>query len=150
MEDDFKTLISFGIDNQTYAFYSIKVEHILPYEGNITRVANVPIHILGVINLHGNILPVFDMRMVMDVENIENVKDTSIIIVNPDGKKEDRFGIVVDIVKEVFEVNVDQIKPPTIQQQIGLIHHFEGTLNIDEEFIHIIDLSHVQSQLDKK
>jgi purine-binding chemotaxis protein CheW len=150
MEGDFKTLISFNLGNQTFAFDSLKVRNILPLEGKITKVPNTEDFLLGVINLHGNIIPITDMRIIMDLENIQNCKDTSIIIVSPEDKLESQFGIVVDMVKEVFEVQNDAIHPPAFQKGMGLIESFEGTVQEKGEFIHLIDLMHVITQIESK
>ncbi|WP_066630246.1 chemotaxis protein CheW [Labilibacter marinus] len=150
MEGNFKTLISFGLGEQTFAFDSLKVRNILPYEGNITKVPNTRSYILGVINLHGNIIPVADMRNIMDLDDQERTKDTSIIIVSPEDKLESQFGIMVDVVKEVFEVQEENIKPTVFQNNMGLIESFEGTVQEKDEFIHLIDLIHVVSQIESK
>lgn len=150
MEGDFKTLISYNLGDQVFAFDSLMVRNILPYEGKITRVPNTKDYILGVINLHGIIVPVIDMRMVMGIEETEHTKDTSIIIVSPEDKLESQFGVVVDVVKEVFEVLEERVKPAAFQKGMGLIEHFEGTIHENNEFIHLIDLKHVILQIESK
>ncbi len=150
MEGDFKTLISFSLGDQIFAFDSLKVRNILPYEGTATKVPNSRDFILGVINLHGNIVPVTDMRAIMMLEQVDYTKDTSIIVVSPEDKLESQFGIVVDLVKEVFEVQLDKIESSSFQKGMGLIETFEGTIREKEEFIHLIDLMHVISQIESK
>jgi len=150
MEGEIKTLISFNLGDQNFAFDSLKVRNILPYEGNITKVPNTKKFILGIINLHGNIVPITDLRAIMDFEKVEYTKDTSIIVVSPEDKLESQFGIVVDMVKEVFEVPVENINPPAFQRGMGLIESFEGTLKEKDEFIHLIDLMHVIGQIESK
>ena len=150
MEGDFKTLISFGLQGQTFAFDSLMVRNILPYEGQLTKVPNARNFILGVINLHGNIFPVTDMRKIMGIEQQEITKDTSIIIVSPEDKIESQFGIVVDMVKEVFEVELERIKPPIFQKKMGLIELFQGAVEEKGELIHLIDLLHLVSQIESK
>ncbi len=150
MGDEIKTLISFELGSQIFAFDSLKVRNILPYEGNITKVPNTRDFILGVINLHGNIVPITDLRRIMQIENQEYSKDTSIIVVSPEDKLESQFGIVVDLVKEVFEVAGEKILPPAFQEGIGLIETFEGTIKDKDEYIHLIDLMHLISQIERK
>lgn len=151
MEGDFKTLISFNLGDQVYAFDSLQVRNILPYEeGNVAKVPNTKDFILGVINLHGNIVPVTDLRIIMKIADWKNSKDTSIIVVSPEDKLESQFGIVVDLVKEVFEVENDRIMPPSFQKGIGLIESFEGTVQEKDEFVHMIDLMHVINQIESK
>lgn len=150
MEGNFKTLISFGLQGQTFAFDSLMVRNILPYEGQLTKVPNARNFILGVINLHGNIFPVIDMRKIMDIDQQEKTVDTSIIIVSPEDKIESQFGIVVDLVKEVFEVAKERIEPPVFQQKMGLVESFQGAVTEKGELIHLIDLLHLVSQIESK
>lgn len=150
MEGNFKTLITFGLQEQTFAFDSLLVRNILPYEGQLTKVPNVRSFILGVINLHGNIFPVTDMRRIMDMDPQHETLDTSIIIVSPEDKIETQFGIVVDAVKEVFEVETDRIKPSVFEQKMGLVDSFQGAITEKGELIHIIDLVHLVSQIESK
>ncbi len=150
MEGEFKTLISFSLGEQTFAFDSLKVRNILPYEGNVTKVPNTRSFILGVINLHGNIIPVTDMRKIMEIKEQERTKDTSVIIVSPEDKLETQFGIVVDLVKEVFEVQAEDILPAAFENSMGLIESFEGTIKEKNEFVHLIDLMHLVSQMESK
>lgn len=150
MEGDFKTLISFSLGDQSFAFDSLMVRNILPFEGNITNVPNTDDFILGVINLHGNIVPITDLRIIMDIKDWKNTKDTSIIVVSPENKLESQFGIVVDLVKEVFEVQNDRINPPAFQKGMGMIESFEGTIQEKDEFIHLINLLHLVTQIESK
>ncbi len=150
METGIKTLISFHLGSQIFAFDSLKVRNILPYEGNITKVPNTRDFILGVINLHGNIVPITDLRRIMNMENVEYSKETSIIVVSPEDKIETQFGIVVDVVKEVFEIAENKILPPAFKEAIGLIENFEGTIKDKDDYIHLIDLMHLVSQIERK
>jgi len=144
------TKISFKLQNQTYAIDSLKVRNILPFEDNITSVPNTETYVLGVINLHGNILPVVDMRMVLGIDEKEITRDTSIVIVSPEDKIETQFGIMVDLVHEVFEIEEDKVKPSPFTKGMGMIQHFEGTIQQKDQFIHLMDIMHLNSQLDSK
>ncbi len=150
MEVGIKTLISFDLGKQVFAFDSLKVRNILPYEGNITKVPNTKDFILGVINLHGNIVPITDLRTIMQMEKVEYTKETSIIVVSPEDKLETQFGIVVDVVKEVFEIPEDKIMPSAFEEGMGLVENFEGTIKDKGEYIHLIDLLHLVSQIESK
>ncbi len=150
MESDFKTEISFKLQEQNYAFDSLKVRNILPFEDNITPVPRTEDYVLGVINLHGNIIPIVDLRTIMGISEKEVTRDTSIIIVSPEDKIDTQFGVVVDMVSEVFEIKNDEIKPASFEKGMGMIEHFEGTIQVKDEFIHLIDIMHLSNQLDRK
>ena len=71
---------------------------------NITRVPKVPAYIKGVINLRGEVLPVFSLRLKMNMEEVEETKKFRIIIIKLDGSY---VGLIVDEVREVITLQND-------------------------------------------
>ena len=91
----------YGIDIK-YVDNIVRMQH-------ITRVPNVPAHIKGVINLRGEVIPVFSLRIKMGLEEIEEKKSFRIIILKVDG---DLVGIIVDEVREVVRLDNELIEKP--------------------------------------
>lgn len=140
MKEQLTSIISFYIKNEIFAFDTLKVRNILEYCVP-TRVPNAKDYVLGVINLHGNIFPVADLRIMMGVENIENSIDTSIIVVSSDGKSNSLIGLVVDSVKEVFDLDqTHNIQDSVLNGNTGLVNSFIGSIQLDDEYFHLIDL----------
>lgn len=135
--------LSFQIYNNIFAVDALKVDHILELPPHITKVPNTSEYFKGVINLHGNIIPVVDMRVIMEIEEIVDGVDTSIIVLNPTGKQEERVGILVDAVREVIEANQASLKETVLEGKKGLLDSFEGTFMKDGEFIHVVDINHL-------
>ncbi len=97
----------------------------------------------GIINLHGNIIPVVDMRILLDKKDITNGADTSIIVINPSEQQDARLGVLVDMVKEVIETKREYLKETVLEGKKGMIDAFEGTLVLNDEFIHVIDIKNL-------
>ncbi len=148
MKEQMTSIISFLINKEVFAFDTLKVRNILEFD-KVTWVPNTKDYLLGVINLHGNIIPIADMRVMMGIENIENGQDTAVIVVSDDDKKDSLLGLVVDGVKEVFDLDESEIKESVINGNTGLVHSFTGSLHKNEEFIHIIDLTEVVQEIEK-
>ncbi len=142
------SIISFLIDHEVFAFDTLKVRNILELD-KVTWVPNAKEYLKGVINLHGNIIPIADLRMMMGIENIENSQDTAVIVVSDDDKTESLIGFVVDGVKEVFDLEEADIKESVINGNTGLINTFTGSIRKNDEFIHIIDLVEVVKEIEK-
>nr|WP_321407187.1 chemotaxis protein CheW [uncultured Carboxylicivirga sp.] len=147
MKDQITSLISFYVNKEVFAFDTLKVRNILEF-GKITWVPNTKDYILGVMNLHGNIFPVADLRVMMATEHIENTADTSIIVVSSDGKNDSLIGIVVDGVKEVFDIDGLEIKESVYHGNSGFVNSFLGTIHKNEEFVHIIDLDETVMEIE--
>ena len=101
------TLI-FTLGDEDYGLDVNYVREIVRLPPFITRVPNAPPSVRGVINLRGSIVPVFDMRLKMDIEGKDLTDKARIVVLS---WNETLFGILVDGVKEVSTVCDGQIEP---------------------------------------
>ena len=144
------SILSFFIKEELFAFDTDAVRNILEL-GAITNIPNAKDYLVGVINLHGNIIPVVDFRLIMGIENPENNKDTVIIVLSIDGQAGSYLGVIVDGVKEVFTLNEETALQETIvgAAKNSLVNiSFKGTLRVDKEFIHIINLDELMVEIE--
>ena len=73
-------LLTFTLGTEEYAIDILKVQEIRGYEA-VTRIANTPAFIKGVINLRGVIVPIVDMRIKFDLgEPVYNEFTVAIIL----------------------------------------------------------------------
>lgn len=86
---------------------------------SITRVPKTPDFIRGVINLRGEIIPVMDLRIRLNLPPIEDMEDTRIIIIKIG---EISAGMVVDSVEEVLQL---------AEESIENIANFSSDLSLD-------------------
>jgi purine-binding chemotaxis protein CheW len=136
------------VKDNIFAVDALQVLHILEVPDVITKVPNTPDYMIGVINHHGNIVPVVDMRLIMEEEIGEKEKNHSIIIINPSDSQEIRFGIYVDMISEVIEIKPEDLKETVLDSKKGMIDSYEGTILHKNTFIHIIDLKHLSQIID--
>ncbi|HYW97390.1 MAG TPA: chemotaxis protein CheW, partial [Bacteroidales bacterium] len=140
-----QTFLSFTLREEVFAINVSKVINILEMKP-ITKVPKTPAFMRGVINLRGMVLPVIDLRIKFGLPRKEATVDTSIIVlnINKDGDSV-MLGILVDAVKEVLELKMDEIAPsPSIgtRYDAGFI---EGMWQVDENFIMLLDIDKVFS-----
>lgn len=104
--------MSFTLGDEYFAINVAKVLNIQQLV-QITKVPTAPDYMKGVINLRGTVLPIIDIRMKFGMEPIEYKRDTVILVlsVEIDGEIVNA-GILVDAVKEVFEIQKEDILPP--------------------------------------
>ncbi len=139
--NSFNKLFVFTLMNQSYAIDLFSVEkgihavEIMPVPENIST-------LLGVINVHGKIVPVLNIRKKLNLPPREIDIDDYIVIVNISNKT---AAFVVDSIVGVIElsgdemVNSDEILPHMnniegivkISGDMILIHDLEKTLSID-------------------
>lgn len=116
---------------EEYAIDIQRVQELRFYE-EPTRMVNSPVFIKGVVNLRGVIVPIADLRIKLQIENVEYTDFTVVIILNIQGTV---VGAVVDSVADVLTIEADSIKPApqfdTVMDArfiVGLVKDGERTL----------------------
>jgi len=109
-EQDSHTLqvVSFRLGEEEYGVDIMTVQEIILL-GCITQVPEVPDHVLGVINLRGNVIPILNLRRRFGMPDQEPEDETRIVVMNLNGRT---VGVVVDGVSEVLRLSLDDISPP--------------------------------------
>jgi purine-binding chemotaxis protein CheW len=99
--------LAFTLGEEEYGIDIHKVQEIRGYE-HVTRIANAPAFIKGVINLRGAIVPIVDLRIKFNLADISYDQFTVVIILNV-GRR--IVGAVVDSVSDVIALAGEEIKP---------------------------------------
>jgi purine-binding chemotaxis protein CheW len=102
--------LTFRIGREEYGLEILRVREIIGYM-DITPVPRASRHIKGVINLRGQVIPVFDLRARLGLEPQLPTEQTCIIVVDitSDGRRR-HAGIVVDAVCEVVNIANESIE----------------------------------------
>ncbi|PTY37478.1 chemotaxis protein CheW [Saccharospirillum sp. MSK14-1] len=99
--------LTFALGDEVYGMDIMQVKEIRGYEA-VTRIANAPAFIKGVINLRGEVVPIVDLRIKFLNIKPEYDEFTIVIVV----QVHDRLvGMVVDGVSDVIGLTRDEIKP---------------------------------------
>ena len=99
--------LTFTLGAEEYGIDILKVKEIRGYDA-VTRIANAPEYIKGVINLRGTIVPIVDMRIRFRLGEPRYDQFTVVIILNVAGRV---LGMVVVGVSDVITLNAGQVKP---------------------------------------
>src|SRR5664279_3446493 len=73
--------LTFRLEREEYGIDILKVQEIRGYEPP-TRIANAPSFIKGVVNLRGTIVPIVDMRLKFNLEQVNYDSFTVVIVLN--------------------------------------------------------------------
>ena len=97
-------VLIFNLEDQKYA---IKTEFIKLIEkvSKITAIPKAPQYAKGVINLRGKIVPIMDIKYILELKKTKEEENFIILCVN-----EKEFGISVDFVEEVIEVSEENFE----------------------------------------
>lgn len=106
-EAQINEFLIFRLGEENYAMDILCVQEIRSY-ADVTRIANAPAFIKGVVNLRGIIVPIFDLRIKFELEVVNYDSQTVVIVVNI-GRRV--VGVVVDAVKDVLPLDRSLIRP---------------------------------------
>lgn len=135
--------LSFKLGKEIYAANVNKTLKILQLS-DITKVPNAPKNMKGVINHHGNVLPVVDLNQTFNLPITSPTKNTCIIILSVIQADEVvNIGAIVDEVLNVDEISSNQISdPPTLGKE-NTLDHIYGVYKKEDEFIMILDIDNI-------
>jgi len=133
--------LAFTLGSEEYGIDILKVQEIRGYEA-VTRIANAPEFIKGVINLRGIIIPVVDMRIKFRLGTPTYDQFTVVIILNIGGRI---MGMVVDSVSDVTTLTQDQIKPAPEMGSAFNSDYLMGLGTVDERMLILIDIDKLMS-----
>ena len=133
--------LTFILGNEEYGIEILKVQEIRSYEA-VTKIANTPEFIKGVVNLRGNIVPIIDLRMRFKLSHAEYNDTTVVIILNLSNRT---MGIVVDGVSDVLALSSAQISPvPDLVSNIDT-KYLLGLGTADERMLILVDIEQLMS-----
>ena len=133
--------LAFTLGKEEYGIDILKVQEIRGYEA-VTRIANAPVFVKGVINLRGIIVPVVDMRIKFNLGSPTYDQFTVVIILNISGRV---MGMVVDSVSDVITLLAEQIKPAPEMGTAFNTDYLIGLGTLDERMLILIDIDKLMS-----
>jgi purine-binding chemotaxis protein CheW len=120
--------------------YGIDIQNVQELRGydTVTRIANSPDYIKGVVNLRGIIVPIVDMRIKLNLGTPTYDQFTVVIILNL-GRHV--VGMVVDSVSDVITLKPEQIKPAPEMGSTLEADYLLGLGAVDERMLILVDIA---------
>jgi len=136
----------FTLGDQEYGVDILKVQEIRGYGSqHVTRIANVPPFIKGVSNLRGTIVPIVDLRIKFNLENVPYDHQTVVIILNLVARV---VGIVVDGVSDVLSLAPGQISAAPQTGSAFSAQTLMGIGTVDTRMLMLVDIEALMEQED--
>lgn len=105
--------------------------------GEITPVPKTPNFVKGVMNLRGKIIPVINLRVKFGMAEEAYTRDTCIIVIESDIGQ---VGMIVDAVKEVADLNEQQIEPPPVFGNEKIHSFVRGMGKLENRVVILVDV----------
>ena len=129
--------LTFRLDLEWYALSVYQLVEILP-PPRITRVPSVPDHILGVMNIRGEVLSAIDLKRFFGLPQSELTTDQAIIVVQ---HGELRTGLLVDEIGDLISLAPEVFSEDPIMTDQSQRVFFEGATYWGEVLLSIIRLA---------
>ena len=134
-------VLTFVLGNETYGVDILRVQEIRGWSA-VTKIPHAPSHVLGVLNLRGSIVPIVDLRMRFALERAEYTTMTVIIVDvgQHSGAGRRDFGVVVDGVSDVVDVNTAEVKPAPELGSRSATDYIRGLVSVSERMVVLLDI----------
>lgn len=107
-EIQLRQYLSFFLHKEEYALDIGQISEIIKVR-ETTNIPRAPDYVLGIISLRGVVVPVFDLRLRLNLDATATTKDSRIVVC----RSEDlTVGLLVDSIYQVVKVNDQEIEEP--------------------------------------
>jgi purine-binding chemotaxis protein CheW len=137
-------VVTFKLGEEEYGIDIQKVQELRGYDA-VTRIANAPDYIKGVVNLRGIIVPIIDMRIKFKLGDPTYDQFTVVIVLNIGGRV---VGMVVDSVSDVITLTAEQIKPAPEMGSVLDADYLIGLGTLDGRMLILVDIDRLMSSDD--
>ncbi len=137
-------LLAFAVADEEYAVPIVGVQEIIKVP-LITEVPRTGRAVLGIISLRGTIVPVLDLRRVLELEETPPSRPSRILVVRTE---EDPVGLLVDRVNSVVRLDGSQLEatPRAIRRQTS--DFVRGVGRLGSRLVIVLDVNAVLVTMD--
>jgi purine-binding chemotaxis protein CheW len=145
-EQSILQVVCFKLADEEYALDITRVQEVIRMQ-NITFVPQMPDFVLGVVNIRGSVVPVFDLRKKFNLPQKSFDEATKILVVTVD---KEYISFVVDEILDNIKIDGAQLDPaPTVKMEIERAC-VTGVALIDERMITVLDIDRVNDGVNQE
>ncbi len=136
MSGEFRQFVSFRVGTEDYAINIMAVREIKGWTAT-TLLPNQPEYVLGVLNLRGTIVPIYDLRARFGLGMTQTTPMHVIMIVSV----QDRVvGLLADAVSDILTVNSAEIREVPDIERGGATEFLAGIIPVGEMMVVLLSL----------
>ncbi|MDH5612308.1 MAG: chemotaxis protein CheW [Gammaproteobacteria bacterium] len=140
MEAGTNQYLTFMLADEEYGVDILRVQEIRGWD-SATAIPNAPDYVLGVVNLRGVVVPIFDLRKRFNMSTAEFDSATVVVVVKVKYAKGERtIGMVVDAVSDVYNISPEKINSaPDVGGSVSM-EFIKGLATVNNEMIILLDV----------
>ncbi len=137
--DDVFEFITFSAGGQSFCLEIMRIREIRRWTP-VTQLPHTPPDVLGVMNLRGAVIPIFDLAARFDLgKTAEN--ERNVVIVASVGSN--IIGLLVEAVSEILSVSTGEIQNTPDLKSDATQNCIQGVISIDDHLVRVINLDAV-------
>lgn len=139
--------LTFILADEEYGVDILEVQEIKGWI-EATRVPNTRDYVRGVINLRGAVVPIVDLRRRFGLEPVEAGPTTVIIVMRLDVAGHERtMGFVADAVSDIYDVDVEAVKPSEELSCAIDTNVIRGFVTIEQKMIILLNMTRLVEEV---
>jgi purine-binding chemotaxis protein CheW len=146
MKKEATAYLTFTLGEEKFAIPVEHVQEVVEF-GQVTKIPNAPEYMLGIINLRGQVLPLLDTKMKLGLPATVRTNKSRIMVLDIplNDDKTLHIGAVVDIAREVIELEQKQIQEAPEFENLKTSAPITGIVNSNGDITMIMDITKVFS-----
>lgn len=146
MKNDSNAYLTFGLGAEKFAIPVDHVQEVVEF-GQVTKVPNAPLYMLGIINLRGRVLPLLDTKLKLGLPSTTVTKKSRIMVLDilTEDDKNLQIGAMVDVAREVVEISDSEIQDAPEFENLKTSAPITGIVNNHGDITMIMDITKVFS-----
>lgn len=145
VDDDMIRLVCFMFSNEQYAVNIFNVRAVI-HIPRIAPVPQMPEFTLGVINIRGSIIPVFDLRKKFGLEEKAINSQSKLLIAEVNGSQ---ISFLIDAILDNIKIAKSSIDPsPQVKMKIKR-ECIQGLGQVDDRMIVILDIDRLNESINE-
>ncbi len=131
--------VVFSVENEEYGLPILSVQEIISLP-LLTKIPGVAEYIPGIINLRGNIIPIYSLRNKFHMKETELNEDSIVVIVQTGMEKNKIVGFIVDSVSDVVSIADEDFRETPDFNSSSDISYIEKIGHVGNRMIIMIDM----------
>ncbi|WP_420006761.1 chemotaxis protein CheW [Arenibacterium sp. LLYu02] len=133
--------VSFTVAGQAFCLKITQIREIRRWSP-VTILPHAPVDVLGVMNLRGAVIPIYDLSARFGLQRTEASERNVVIVVAVHGKP---VGLLAESVSEIISINPEEIQDTPQVDSRNTMEYIQGIISHDDTMVRIINLDAVIS-----